>query len=172
MKATFHEQKLLSAKECDEVIELFGEDHGHGGVYEEGEDYISKRTSIVTLPDAILAKVKGLVDDVNEKNWGYRGEYAAEHELYRYEPGDFFDWHMDLGDGALANRKVTTLIQLTSPSEYEGGRLELFGNDHHTASVRRGTILVYPSYIMHRVTEVTSGIRYSLGGEVLGPPFR
>lgn len=163
---------MFTDAECDRVLELWNRDHGHGSAYEERDEYISKRTSIVELPEDLLAKVQAIVDRVNAANWGYAGTYAAEHELYRYRPGDFFDWHMDLGDGDLRFRKVTTLIQLSDPDEYAGGRLELWGNEEHQAGLERGTLLVYPSFVMHRVTEITDGVRFSLGGELLGPPFQ
>ena len=173
MKETFHEQTaLLSAAECDALIAMFGKDCGHGEDYAEEQHYISKRTSIIEMPDAIYRKVRAVVDRVNKANWRYEGELSRYFELYRYEVGDFFDWHMDLGDGEIAKRKISTLIQLTKPSEYEGGELEIFGNQEHVASRRRGTLLIYPSYVMHRVTEVTSGLRFSLGGELVGKPFR
>ena len=172
MKATFHEQRLLTAAECDRILELWEADHGHGPAYDEDEDFRSKRTSIVDLPDDLCAKVRDAVEEANARFWGYEGEYHQAHEIYRYEPGDFFDWHMDLGDGELAYRKLTTLVQLSRSGDYEGGRLEIFGNEEHEAGTRRGTLLVYPSYVMHRVTEVTAGVRFSLGGEFVGPSFR
>ncbi|MEM7413614.1 MAG: 2OG-Fe(II) oxygenase [Myxococcota bacterium] len=172
MKETFHQQQLLTSGECDELISLWGLDQGHGGEYHESEEYISKRTSIIEYPPTIYEKLRDAVDRANRDNWGYEGELCRSGELYRYEPGDFFDWHMDLGDGRISKRKLSTLIQLSRPSEYEGGRLEIFGNDEHTASTRRGMLMIYPSYIMHRVTEVTHGLRFSVGGEVLGEPFR
>ena len=172
MKEPFHEERLLTAAECDEIIALWDADHGHGGAYSESEHYISKRTTIVELPRAIHDKVHKAVKRVNKDLWGYAGDYSDYHEVYRYTPGDFFDWHMDLGEGELAKRKVTTLIQLTSPSKYAGGELELFANMTHTASKRRGTLVIYPSYVMHRVTKVTEGMRYSLGGEIIGRPFK
>lgn len=172
MKETFHQQPLLTSAECDELIRLWGEDHGHGGEYSEGDTYISKRTSIIEYPPAIYAKLLAAVEQANAQFWGYEGDFCPSGELYRYEVGDFFDWHMDLGEGDLARRKLSTLIQLSKPSDYEGGRLEIFGNDEHTASTRRGTLMIYPSYVMHRVTEVTEGLRYSIGGELVGKPFR
>ena len=172
MKETFHEERVFTDRDCDRVLELWEADHGHGEAYDEHADYISKRTSIVDLPADLFEKVRTVVDRVNAACWGYAGEYSPSHEIYRYHPGDFFDWHMDLGDGDLRFRKVTTLIQLSDPADYEGGRLEIWGNDEHEAGTRRGTLLIYPSYVMHRVTEVTRGTRFSLGGELLGPPFR
>ena len=172
MKEPFHQERLLTAAECDAIIELWNEDHGHGSAYSESETYISKRTTIVELPTKIHAKILKAVTRANKALWGYAGAYSEYHEIYRYTPGDFFDWHMDLGADELAKRKVTTLVQLTDPRKYQGGELELFANETHTAGKRRGTLMIYPSYIMHRVTEVTGGMRFSLGGEILGPAFR
>ncbi len=171
MKEPFHEQHLLTAKECDELIALWGQDHGHGGAYKENREYISKRTSIVTMPTKIFDKLRRAVDKANKAYWRYNGKLSVSGEIYRYTRGDFFDWHMDLGDGDIAKRKITTLIQLSNPKDYGGGNLELFANETHTAGTRRGTLLIYPSYIMHRVTKVTRGVRYSIGGEVVGKPF-
>lgn len=171
MRAMVHEQGLLSRAECEAVIALFDEDHGHGAAYGENTDYIRKRTSIVELPEPLFERIQDAVTRANARFWGYAGAYAREHELYRYTPGDFFDWHMDLGEGDAAHRKLTTLIQLSPATDYTGGHLELWGNEPHTAARAPGTLLIYPSYVMHRVTEVTRGVRWSLGGELLGPPF-
>lgn len=172
MKESFYETHLLSDEECDQLIALWGEDHGWGDAYGESEEYISKRTSIVEVPAPIQQKIVAAVDQANREFWGYEGEFSASGEIYRYEPGDFFDWHMDLGEGDIAKRKITTLVQLSDPADYEGGELELFCNQPHTASRERGILMIYPSYIMHRVTEVTTGLRFSMGGELVGDPFR
>ena len=172
MRQSYVETKLLSARECDQLIELWGDDHGYGGDYGESEEYISKRTSVIELPSTIFKKCEAAVKKANKANWGYEGTLSRAFEIYRYEPGDFFDWHMDLGSGKIAGRKITTLIQLSSPKDYDGGELELFCNDPHTAGRARGTLMIYPSYIMHRVTELTRGVRFSMGGEVIGTPFR
>ena len=172
MRESFQEMHLLDEEECEALIEMWGEDHGWGDAYGESAEYISKRTSIVEVPQEIQDRIANAVAEANEANWGYEGDYSSSGEIYRYEVGDFFDWHMDLGDGEIAKRKLTTLVQLSDPADYEGGELELFCNQPHTASRKRGTLLIYPSYIMHRVTPITRGLRFSMGGEVVGPPFR
>ena len=172
MKRSFHEERVLTGGECDALIELWNQDHGHGKAYRESKDYISKRTSVVDMPKTIFKKIHRVVQKANKENWDFDGELDPHGEIYRYEPGDFFDWHMDLGAGRIERRKLTTLIQLSKAKDYTGGRLELFGNEPHTASKRRGTLLIYPAFLMHRVTKVKKGLRYSIGGEFLGDPFR
>ena len=75
--------------------------------------------------------------------------------------------------------------QLTDGSEYEGGELEFDYRDYepHTRKedkhlkkckeiLPKGSIIVFPSFVWHRVKPVTKGIRYSLVAWHLGHPFK
>lgn len=92
---------------------------------------------------------------------------------YRGEDSGFYGWHVDIGAGRLADRKLSLVIPLTDPSEYEGGELQLF-YDHEPATVDMplGRIVAFPSYVLHRVTPVTRGVRRTLAVWVSGPPYR
>jgi PKHD-type hydroxylase len=73
----------------------------------------------------------------------------------------------------MSKRKVSITVQLSDPSEYEGGDLQYFrgGNPDNADTVfkKKGYVFLFPSYMMHRVTPVTQGVRKSLvlwvGGE-------
>jgi PKHD-type hydroxylase len=83
-----------------------------------------------------------------------------------------YDWHMDFGNDTASTRKLSVSVQLSDPSEYEGGDLELMINRAHIKVPReKGTIIFFPSYITHRVTKVTSGKRNSLVTWFHGPTF-
>ena len=94
-------------------------------------------------------------------------------EYYASEQGHY-DWHADIGPGLLSKRKISITVQLSEPDEYEGGDLQLFrgGNyekgEFDTAYRGAGSVFIFPSYILHRVTPVTKGTRKSfvlwLGG--------
>ena len=84
-----------------------------------------------------------------------------------------YDWHADIGPGILSKRKVSITVQLSHPSEYEGGNLEIFRGGSmegpfEKAEKNQGCVFIFPSYTMHRVTPITKGIRKSfvlwLGG--------
>ena len=62
------------------------------------------------------------------------------------------------------NRKFSIVMQLSDPSEYEGGDLELwFGGNAPIQGPRgKGVGVLFPSYAMHRVTPITKGLRKSL----------
>jgi PKHD-type hydroxylase len=82
-------------------------------------------------------------------------------------------------------RKLSMTCQLTDGSEYQGGELEFdFRNyDPHMRDeskhlrqakeiLPKGSIIVFPSFVWHRVKPVTKGVRYSLVMWNLGYPFK
>ena len=76
----------------------------------------------------------------------------------------FYDSHIDSGlFTSTAFRKLSLTIQLSNPSKYIGGNLELMlGTNVETMPTNRGTAVIFPSYILHRVTPVEKGIRFAL----------
>ncbi|MCH2194112.1 2OG-Fe(II) oxygenase [Kordia sp.] len=109
----------------------------------------------------------------NERYWFDLLGFHQELQLTRYSTGDFFDWHLDFGAGEISARKLSMTIQLSDPDDYEGGDLEFMINKKIVKAPRtKGTIIVFPSFIMHRVTEITKGTRQSIVGWVSGPPYR
>lgn len=91
-------------------------------------------------------------------------------EYYATENGHY-TWHQDFGPGTPSLRKISITVQLSGPDEYEGGDLEYWqgGNNIIQAPKDKGVVFIFPSYMMHRVTPVTKGIRRSfvlwVGGE-------
>lgn len=93
-----------------------------------------------------------------------------EIQIVRYATGDHYKWHIDLGKDQTSTRKLAITIQLTPASEYKGGQLELAHRPKIPQDV--GSVIIFPSYMMHRVTPVTEGVRWSLVAWVHGKPFR
>ena len=80
---------------------------------------------------------------------------------------------MDCGANMQRQRKVSLTVQLTDGDDYEGGDLQLWrGNTRLNAPRGKGTVVIFPSYMMHRVTEVTKGTRESLVLWVGGDHYR
>ena len=94
-------------------------------------------------------------------------------EYYDTEKGHY-DWHIDVGSGELSHRKLSIAIQISDPSEYEGGLFQIWlgGNSVQTCEKSLGTAVVFPSFYMHRVTPVTKGVRKSLVLWVGGTPYK
>jgi PKHD-type hydroxylase len=70
-------------------------------------------------------------------------------------------------------RKLSISIQLTNPEEYEGGELKLYDGEKETVMDKtQGTLIIFPSYVLHEVMPVTKGERNSLVTWVTGKQFK
>jgi PKHD-type hydroxylase len=96
--------------------------------------------------------------------WLYQRIWVAAQECNR--------WHTDFA-GIRPLRKLSISIQLSAPEDYEGGDLELlYGHQPEPMARARGAFIVFPSFMLHRVTPVTRGTRWSLVAWILGTRWR
>jgi len=71
------------------------------------------------------------------------------------------------------NRKLSIVVQLSDPSEYEGGELILHNShENNVIEKEKGHTVFFPSYTLHEVTPVTKGERFTLVGWIHGNAFR
>ena len=90
---------------------------------------------------------------------------------YNQSENGMYGWHQDYGSGV--SRKLSISVQLTDPSEYEGGNLQVMTKSNpQNVRKQRGLIAIFPSYVLHQVTPVTQGSRQSLVAWVSGPAFK
>jgi len=120
------------------------------------------------LTNAVLA--------VNQGNWQFDLEAIEDLQFTIYdEPLDNYDSHIDMlfTTGLPTPRKLSFSVQLTDEHDYTGCDLEIIvGPKSFVAPKAQGSITFFPSVLLHRVTPITSGKRYSLVGWVNGPRFR
>jgi PKHD-type hydroxylase len=98
--------------------------------------------------------------------WGYQDN--LQYTNYYGDGGGHYDWHLDLGPG-LSNRKLSVVLQLSEGTDYDGGELQINpGGSILSVPKQLGLLCFFPSFLLHRVTPVTKGIRKSfvlwLGG--------
>lgn len=107
-----------------------------------------------------------LVYNVNAINFRYKLDSLSliQYSLYDANDSSHINWHVD-------NAKLTFVIQLSTPDEYDGGELQFNNGNIMLASKEIGSIIVFPSYLLHRVTPITRGIRRSLVIWADGPPL-
>ena len=99
--------------------------------------------------------------------------HAFQYTVYRAPDGSHYDWHVDHGGQMPSPRKLSLSVQLTDPARYEGCDLQTHvGKDIAPAPRERGTVIAFPSYVLHRVTPITAGTRKSLVVWATGPAFR
>jgi PKHD-type hydroxylase len=95
-----------------------------------------------------------------------------QYIVYKAAEGGHFTWHVD--NGRLpAPRKLSASLQLTDGALYEGCDLEFQGGTGvEAASRQRGALIIFPSYVLHRVTPIRSGTRKAVVIWSTGPNFR
>ena len=93
-----------------------------------------------------------------------------------YDVGTYYHWHPDytLKDNDGLDRKLSITVQLSDPTDYEGGCLEFIdsSNKHYVAPKGKGTVIIFDSRVVHRVTKVRSGYRKSLVAWAVGPKWK
>jgi len=161
---------------------------------EDLKDLKKKRDSnIVWLSDRwIFKEIQPFIHQANRlAGWDFEWSFSEACQFTKYKLNQFYDWHCDSWESPYANkdnpdtfgkiRKLSVTCSLSAPEDYEGGELEFdFRNtDPDKPAIRkcaeikpRGSIVVFPSHVWHRVKPVTKGTRYSLVIWNLGYPFR
>jgi PKHD-type hydroxylase len=98
---------------------------------------------------------------------------AFQYTVYEGAQGGYYGWHVDMGEKRYEPRKFSLSLQLSDPSDYEGGDLVLeAGDGPYRGEKSPGSLIAFPSFVLHRVVPVTSGVRKSLVIWVAGPEFR
>lgn len=119
--------------------------------------------------------------------WNFQWDHSESIQLTQYTPGEFYTWHCDswpepyVEEGPFKGkiRKLSSVLALNDSSEYEGGKLEFsFMGDNlkkkyssSESMLKKGSIIVFPSFVWHRVSPVTKGTRYSMTNWHCGKPF-
>lgn len=137
---------------------------------EEGDDITA---------ESIYARLTNYINHANSEAWQFNIDGFREQIQYtRYdydekETGKFLT-HMDIGSSnPNVNRKISVVVQLSDPDDYEGGELQIYrGVNPVSARQEQGSVILFPSYMLHGVTPLTSGKRRSLVVWVSGEPFR
>jgi PKHD-type hydroxylase len=173
----------FSLTDCDRVIAAVAAAPARDArLVGQATNHDLRRASLVwvdDLPDQgwVTDRIVALVAEANRETFRFDlDDFAESAQVATYDAGreGHFAWHSDIGDGPLARRrKLTMVVQLSHPSDYEGGLLEIMPSANVvTAERARGAATVFPSYLLHRVTPVTAGTRRSLTIWAHGPAFR
>ena len=128
--------------------------------------------------------------------WNFQWDRSEPCQFTKYKLNQYYDWHNDpwstpykrknINDPDNGRiRKLSMTCQLTDGSEYTGGELEFDFRDYdphmrdeskHIKQVKeilpKGSIVIFPSHLWHRVKPVTRGTRYSLVVWHIGDPFK
>lgn len=148
----------------------------HAGGVVNSDIRRSQVSWLSNTPDTewVFSKLAEVASKVNTQyfNFDLTG-FGEQLQLTNYDQSEhgMYGWHQDYGAGI--SRKLSMAVQLTDPSEYEGGNLQVLTSaTPQTVRKQRGFITIFPSYVLHQVTPVTQGSRQSLVAWVSGPQFK
>ena len=154
-----------------------------------------RKSDLVWFNDTwIYKEIHPFVHEANRRaGWNFEWDRSESCQFTKYKEGQYYDWHCDRWDKPYENkgpdhgkiRKLSMTCQLTDGSEYSGGELEFDFRNYEphqreeskhlrkaTEILPKGSVIVFPSFVWHRVKPVTSGTRYSLVVWHLGYPFK
>ena len=159
-----------------------------------------RKSDVVWMDDTwIYREIQPYIREANKAaGWNFDWDFTEECQFTIYKENQFYDWHNDSTwepydtpedlnhHGKI--RKLSVTISLSDESDYEGGEFEFdfrnqekHDNKHLKLEDRfqsvpqikpKGSIVVFPSFVWHRVKPITSGTRYSLVLWNIGKPFR
>jgi PKHD-type hydroxylase len=93
-------------------------------------------------------------------------------QLFKYSEKGYYDWHFDLNI-MMPSRKITFIINLTDPADYQGGKTEFLNIDTSNTDVdEQGSCLIFPSYIPYRINPIKEGNKHILVGHIHGALFK
>ena len=168
----------LTDEECDKIIEVGNEQEKQdAGIFanSEGDEKV-RRTQISWIRDSWISQLQEFYfKDANANAFGFVADLMPAAQFGTYKKGDFYDWHYDVNweSDRQYDRKLSIVIQLSNPNDYEGGVFEFQHPFEQPKGFKeRGSVLIFPSYITHRVTKITKGERKSLVNWLEGPRWR
>ena len=173
-------EPIFTAKLCKEIIDLSSTLKKEQGKIKEAGDYDQKRrdSTISWIP---FNKMQPMYDDliyliqkINRNHFGFGNVQITEQaQVSEYSKGQFYHWHTDSSidmSTEPAVRKLSMTLLLNDPSEFEGGNLEIAGKN--MLHMKQGHAAIFASFLQHRVTPVTKGVRKSLVVWFGGEPFK
>ena len=124
----------------------------------------------------VFERLGHVISHVNAEHYHFDlTGFGEAIQLTNYDHSDhgMYGWHRDYLNKTGVCRKLSVVLQLTDPSQYEGGNLEVsISGEPAVVSKRRGLIALFPSFHLHQVTPVTQGSRQSLVAWITGPEFK
>jgi len=191
-------ESVIPPKICDDIIKFAldkKETRGVIGGYENKKDKEGlfnlkqkRNCNIVWLNEPwIYEEIMPYANIANiNSGWDFQIDYPEPMQFTKYKKGQFYDWHCDaLIKSEPEIRKLSMTCQLTDQSEYKGGELEFDfrtynpvkrDESRHVVTEKRalskGSIIVFPSFVWHRVKPVHKGTRYSLVVWCRGKKFK
>ena len=194
----YHLPRAIPAHECKNIIKYgksLNPKEGKTGSSnsmlssEEKQEHSEKirRSKTVFISDSWLKKDLFSIVSYANKSWKFNLNCNEDVQFTEYEPRGHYTWHNDSIKNPMnlknMQRKLSTVVQLSPPEDYEGSDLKfnfrgLDGLNQDTIMSpppefkQQGSMVIFPSFLWHKVEPITSGKRYSLVMWTLGEEWK
>jgi PKHD-type hydroxylase len=184
---------FFTHSECDFISQYFESNHTThpGGEYADTSHIPEQRKTNVVLmsqPDEqtiwMWEKFNNIIAHYNDKSFNFDLYGFNYLQFAKYNVGDKHEFHMDLPLGSknvdynlMENlRKLTVVLLLNEPGvDFEGGNFQI---NHFSeqfpweTNLKKGSVLMFPSFLLHKVAPIISGNRQSITVWAVGPKFK
>lgn len=183
-------QRGFTSDECDKILELglkLPAKDAELGVTGNFQDNQTRRSKIRFIEkhlhpefDFVFKQLWNLAIQGNDDFFGFDisrlnylqlAEYDAEYQG-EYKPHVDVFW---MNNDPKYHRKISCIVQLSDPSEYDGGDFEVYNTEQSLPKEpirQKGSVIIIPSFVEHAALPVTRGKRYSLTAWFDGPKWR
>jgi hypothetical protein len=143
---------------------------------------VTKTSNVLVVPYYELVDelefFKDTCLELNRKHFGYdlhqtTGINTILYNTYSESNQGEYSWHWDVAFDEPFDIKLTALLNI-SQTPFTGGELSLFVSGEETIHdfSKPGSMLLFPSFVQHKVNPVTSGTRKTLTLFLMGPSWR
>ena len=188
----WHYKKIIPERVCDEIVFFFKNKKKIKAVV--GADNLNpkiRQSSVVFDRENLWIDhlINPFIKNANIKSgWKFEIDYPETHQFTEYKINQHYNWHMDEHNKPYDTkdfrnnkiRKLSMSLCLSHENSYQGGDFLIStlepGNKKKIHKIKelkgKGSLIVFPSYTIHKVEPVTKGIRHSLVIWYLGNPYR
>jgi PKHD-type hydroxylase len=197
----FHIPGGITKTTCEEIIEYGKREGPMLAKTEASETFLSeeekkfhseeiRENNVVWINDFWIFNLVGvLIKYANSRKWNFTSTKFEDAQFTEYFPGGHYNWHRDCATfgpndiNSGLERKLSCVVQLSKPEDYEGGEFSfnLRGLDSRSSDTvlkppktfrEQGSVIVFPSFLWHKVEPITKGKRYSMVMWTLGEQFK
>ena len=173
-------QSVISKSICNEIISIGEQQKLTDAKIQEGHQN-NRKSTVSWIKDESIENILSSAIQTCNKIWNYNLTECEPFQYTVYNQNDFYDWHIDTHHKPYPNGLIRKLsFTLLLNDEYEGGEFEICVPSPKTEKQRYikiddkqiGTMIVFPSFVWHKVNPVIKGVRKSLVGLIVGSPFK
>lgn len=153
-------KNILTDDECDLLVS-YNKQFYPSKVYNPNTKKMETHTNIrnvfqshIELPNWFSTRIK---DNLNNNGYNLISP-ITQYYFLKYTEGTYFKPHRDSAPVGTATKKITLIVELSSSTDYTGGEFIIEGE----SIIRdKGDVIIFDSYKLHELREVTKGTRLS-----------